>query len=86
MQKAIKINKLAKDQLVQVLEMGDYFDDGGPEISEPVTLQEFIEEQVDGEDISPKQMLEAWYEMSGDGTEDQVLLTIHDGKICVVLP
>lgn len=97
--KSINAKGLSRNAKVQVLHMDDYFGDGMPYTSKPVTFGRFLDELADDfeveqlekdtlfaitEDGKKMNLLEEWYLGSGDGGENFALLTVVDGKILVV--
>ena len=96
--KAIKAKGLSKQAKVQVLHMDDYFGDNQPYTSSPISFGTFMQELADdmdlelqkdgvtglGEDGEKMNLLDLWYEGSGDGNENFTLLTIVDGRIVTI--
>lgn len=79
----IKASKLNDKDLVQIIHMEDYFSEETPWAGKPHTWKEFQKDNTyEDEDFD----LDLWYEASGDGQENYVLATIHDGQIKVVVP
>ena len=79
----IKSDQINDNTLVQVLSCDDYYGDSKPSTGKPITFKKFKKENVWEDD---EFSLSDWYEASGDGDENHVLLTIIDGVICTVLP
>ena len=94
----ISAKKLNKETLVQTLYMDDYFSEGLPHTSKPVKFGKFLKEiahdlevdqsendvlfaELDGEKLN---LVEEYYQMSGDGMENFALITIVDGVVKVV--
>lgn len=79
----IKASKLNDKDLVQIIHMEDYFSEETPWAGKPHTWKEFQKDNTyEDEDFD----LDLWYEASGDGQENYVLATIHEGQIKVVVP
>ena len=79
----IKSDQINDNTLVQVLNCDDYYGDSKPSTGKPITFKQFKKENVWEDD---EFSLSNWYEASGDGDENHVLLTIINGVICTVLP
>lgn len=79
----IKASKLDNKDLVQIIHLEDYFSEETPWAGKPHTWKEFQKDNTyEDEDFD----LDLWYEASGDGQENMVLVTIHEGQIKVVVP
>lgn len=81
----IKASKLDNKDLVQIIHMEDYFPEEGdsPWAGKPHTWKEFQKDNTyEDEDFD----LDLWYQASGDGQENMVLVTYHQGQIKVVVP
>lgn len=75
----VKFSNLPLTQELTIVTLGDYFG-GELGVDEVITKEGFIENQLDGGEISFDDFIEG----SGDGADNFVVLTILDGKIAVV--
>ena len=79
----MKFADLKDTDLVQVLNMDDYFSNNRPYIEKVLTKQEFCNTYLDGGECT----FEEYMTGSGDGGDNYVLLIIDpSGKIDTVLP
>jgi len=81
----IEAAKLVNSDLVQIIHMEDYFpaDGDAPWAGKPHAWKKF---QKDNTHEDEHFDLDLWYQASGDGQENQVLVTYHQGQIKVVIP
>lgn len=84
----VKFTSLPSAQLIQVIDMNDYFSSGIPTAEAPLTKKQFkerTEQELDG-NLSYQQVVEGFYEANGDGGSNRILVTIKDGKVYPVVP
>ena len=87
----LHFSDLKEDDLIQVLNMNDYFSDGMPQPNKPQRVVEFIQEVLqemldDDEDLSLADAYNNFCFGSGDGGENYCVLTIKDGQVYTVIP
>ena len=78
----IDYSDLADTDIVQVIDLDDYFGSQGPHAKEPMTKAEFEKEYMG--DCGEEFDFEQWQNSAGDGQSNFCLATIRDGAICVV--
>jgi len=89
-QNQIKFKNLKENQIIQIVDLNDYFGDAVPTISKPLTKTEFIkkylQEIVDDNDgeVSVDEAFEMISDDS-DGDSNKVYITVIDGVAQVVL-
>lgn len=87
----IKFSKLNENQTIQIIDLDDYFGDGIPKITKPLTKLQFIKEHlqeiIDDEDSGVEGVNEAFemIDSHGDGDSNKVFVTIEDGEVKIVL-
>ncbi len=76
----VKFKSLAAEQIIYIIGMGDYFEEGGPNIRESKTKQELADElEQDGVTFND------FMASSGDGQENFVVMTILNNTLCIVV-
>ena len=86
----VKFKNLKEDQIIQIIDLNDYFGDGVPTISKPLTKPQFIKEHLqellDDEDCEVEDVNEAFemLDSHGDGDSNKVFVTIEDGAVRVI--
>jgi len=86
----VKFKNLKEDQIIQIIDLDDYFGDGVTKISKPLTKPQFIKEHLqellDDEDCDVKDVNEAFemLDSHGDGDSNKVFVTIEDGAVKVI--
>jgi len=97
---SISAKKLNKDTIIQTLYMDDYFGEGIRHLSRPEKFGKFLKElaydlevdqlendvlyaELDGEKLN---LVEEYYQGSGDGGENYCLVTVVDGVIKAIKP
>lgn len=84
----IKFKNLTEDQTIQIIDLDDYFGDGIPKVTKPLTKLQFIkkhlQEIVDEEDVDVNEAFEM-IGSHGDGDSNKVFVTVVDGEVKVVL-
>lgn len=86
MSKQIKFNKLPPTQLITIIGLNDYFGDGGPDVTEELTKDEFITKYKEEMECKKRDVFPLWVESSGDGQENMVAITIWNGSIHTIIP
>jgi|688.fasta_scaffold122696_4 hypothetical protein len=87
----IKFKNLNENQTIQMIDLDDYFGDGIPKITKPLTKLQFIKkylsEILDDEDSGVDDVNEAFemIDSHGDGDSNKVFITIEDGEAKIVL-
>lgn len=87
----IKFKNLTEDQTVQIIDLDDYFGDGVPKVTKPLTKLQFIKEHLqeilDDEDSGVEDVNEAFemIDSHGDGDSNKVFVTVVDGEVKVIL-
>jgi hypothetical protein len=87
----IKFKNLNENQTIQMIDLDDYFGDGIPKITKPLTKLQFIKkylsEVLDDEDSGVGDVNEAFemLDSHGDGDSNKVFITIEDGEAKIVL-
>jgi hypothetical protein len=87
----IKFSKLNENQTIQIIDLDDYFGDGIPKITKPLTKLKFIKEHLqeilDDEESGVEDVNEAFEMMDshGDGDSNKVFVTIEDGVVKLVI-
>jgi len=90
-QTQIKFSKLKEDQIVQMIDLDDYFGDGIPKITKPLTKLQFIKKYLqeirDDEDSGVESANEAFeiMDVNDGGDSNKVFITIEDGEAKIVL-
>ena len=83
MSKNITYSDLADTDIVQVIDLDDYFGEQGPHAKKPMTKAEFEKknkEYLEGGEFN----FDDWQNAAGDGQSNYCLATIRDGVICVI--
>jgi hypothetical protein len=84
----IKFKNLTEDQTIQIIDLDDYFGDGIPKVTKPLTKLQFIkkhlQEIVDEEDVDVNEAFEM-IDSDGDGDSNKVFVTVVDGEVKVIL-
>ena len=86
----VKFKNLKEDQIIQIIDLDDYFGDGVTKISKPLTKTQFIKEHLqeimDDEDCGVEDVNEAFemLDSHGDGDSNKVFVTIEDGAVRVI--
>ena len=89
-QNQIKFKNLTEDQTIQIVDLNDYFGDGVPTITKPVTKKQFIkkhlQEIIDDEDcdMDVNEVFSMINENDG-GDSNKVYITVIDGVAQIVL-
>jgi len=87
----IKFKNLKEDQTIQMIDLDDYFGDGIPKITKPLTKLQFIKqylgEILDDEDSGVDDANEAFsmLDSHGDGDSNKVFITVEGGEAKIVL-
>ena len=87
----IKFKNLTEDQTIQIIDLDDYFGDGIPKVTKPLTKLQFIKEHLqeilDDEDCGVEDVNEAFemIDSDGDGDSNKVFVTVVDGEVKVIL-
>lgn len=87
----IKFKNLKEDQIIQMIDLDDYFGDCVPKITKPLTKKEFIKEHLseilDDEDNEGVDENEAFdmIDSNGDGDSNKVFITVENGEAKIVL-
>jgi len=88
-QNQIKFKNLKENQIIQIVDLNDYFGDAVPTISKPLTKTEFIkkylQEIVEEAEVDVNEAFDIEFGNSGDGDSNKVVLTVIDGVAQVVL-
>ena len=88
-QNQIKFKNLTEDQTIQIVDLNDYFGDGLPTITKPVTKKQFIkkhlQEIIDDEDcdMDVNEVFSMINENDG-GDSNKVYITVIDGVATIV--
>ena len=88
-QTQIKFKNLTEDQTIQIVDLNDYFGDGAPTITKPVTKKQFIkkhlQEIIDDEDcdMDVNEVFSMINENDG-GDSNKVYITVIDGVATIV--
>jgi len=88
-QTQIKFKNLTEDQTIQIVDLNDYFGDGVPTITKPVTKKQFIkkhlQEIIDDEDcdMDVNEVFSMINENDG-GDSNKVYITVIDGVATIV--
>ena len=84
----IKFKNLTEDQTIQIIDLDDYFGDGIPKVTKPLTKLQFIKEHlqeiVDEEEVDVNEAFEMM-DSHGDGDSNKVFVTVVDGEVKVIL-
>ena len=89
-QNQIKFKNLTEDQTIQIVDLNDYFGDGVPTITKPVTKKQFIkkhlQEIIDDEDcdMDVNEVFSMINENDG-GDSNKVYITVINGVAQIVL-
>jgi len=89
-QTQIKFSKLKEDQIVQMIDLDDYFGDGIPKITKPLTklqfIKKYLQEIIDDNDgeMSANEAFELM-DVNDGGDSNKVFITIEDGEAKVIL-
>lgn len=85
-QNQIKFKNLKEDQIIQIVDLNDYFGDAIPTITNPLTKKEFIkkhlQEIIDDEDCDDVTDANQAFSMivdDCDGDSNKVYITVIDG-------
>jgi hypothetical protein len=88
----IKFKNLKEDQIIQMIDLDDYFGDCIPKITKPLTKLQFIKkylgEIMDDEDNEGVDDVNEAFEMldsHGDGDSNKVFITVENGEAKIVL-
>ena len=87
----IKFKNLKEDQIIQMIDLDDYFGDCVPKITKPLPKLQFIKkylgEILEDEDSGVKDVNEAFemLDSHGDGDSNKVFITVEDGEAKIVL-
>ena len=91
-QNQIKFKNLTEDQTIQIVDLNDYFGDGVPTITKPVTKKKFIDstlqEIIDDEDCDDVTSDNEAFSMINEndgGDSNKVYITIIDGVAKIVI-
>ena len=89
-QNQIKFKNLTEDQTIQIVDLNDYFDDGIPTITKPVTKEQFIkkhlQEIIDDEDCDMDvNEVFSMINQNDGGDSNKVYITVIDGVAKIVL-
>lgn len=91
-QNQIKFKNLTEDQTIQIVDLNDYFGDGVPTITKPVTKKKFIDstlkEIIDDEDCDDVTSANEAFSMINEndgGDSNKVYITIIDGVAKIVI-
>ena len=85
----VKFKNLKEDQIIQIIDLNDYFGDGIPTITKPLTKTQFIKEHLqeilddDDCDMDVNEVFEM-LDSHGDGDSNKVFVTIEDGAVRVI--
>ena len=85
----VKFKNLKEDQIIQIIDLDDYFGDCVTKISKPLTKPQFIkehlQEMLDDEDcdMDVNEVFEM-LDSHGDGDSNKVFVTIEDGVVKVI--
>ena len=85
----ILFSELQEDDLIQIINMNDYFSDGIPQPNKPQRVVEFTSEVLEElieEGATPGEAFNVFLQGSGDGGENFCVATIRHGEIYTVIP
>jgi hypothetical protein len=86
----LHFSDLQEDDLIQVLNMNDYFSDGLPQPNKPQRVVEFVQEvlqeMIEEENLTLEEAYNQFCFGSGDGGENYCVLTIKNGQVYTVIP
>ena len=82
----IKFKNLKEDQIIQMIDLDDYFGDGIPKITKPLTKLQFIKKYLQDEECDDvNAIFKDFVDIQGDGDSNKVFITIEDGVVKVVV-
>lgn len=87
----LHLSQLQEDDLIQIINMNDYFADGVPQPGKPKRVVDFVQECLqelidESEDLTVDQAFNIFLSGSGDGGENFCVTTIYQGQIYTVIP
>lgn len=88
-QNQIKFKNLKEDQIIQIIDLNDYFGNAIPTITKPLTKKEFIKEHLqeivdENENISVNEAFSMIIE-DVDGDSNKVYTTVEEGFTKVII-
>jgi len=84
----ILFRELDEDDVIQIINMNDYFDYGIPQPGRPQRVVEFTSEflvELIEEGATPEEAFNYFHQGSGDGGENFCVVTIRHGEVYTVI-